>query len=117
VAVPGALEDQQWWQEVRLLYLGVKTLAIDLDNGPENHGRRTRSLERIVEFARKSGPRVHLAYYPPYHSKYNPIERCWGALENHWSGSLLDSVAAVVGLAELDFPTNGERSEKSVSST
>jgi DDE family transposase len=91
---------EQWWQEVRLLYLGVKTLAIDLDNGPENHGRRTRSLERIVEFARKSGPRVHLAYYPPYHSKYNPIERCWGALENHWSGSLLDSVAAVVGLAE-----------------
>ncbi len=20
-------------------------------------------------------------YHPPYHSKYNPIERCWSALE------------------------------------
>ena len=41
-----------------------------------------------------------MAYYPPYHSKYNPIERCWGILENHWNGSLLDSIGAVVGFAE-----------------
>ncbi|NER36608.1 MAG: hypothetical protein F6J93_21925 [Oscillatoria sp. SIO1A7] len=20
---------------------------------------------------------MRLVYYPPYHSKYNPIERCW----------------------------------------
>jgi transposase len=26
-------------------------------------------------------------YYPPYHSKYNLIERCWGILENHWNGT------------------------------
>jgi hypothetical protein len=26
---------------------------------------------------------------PPYHSKYNPIERCWGILEQHWNGSKL----------------------------
>jgi transposase len=91
---------EQWWQEVRLLYLTVKTLVINLDNGPENHSRRTQFLKRIVEFARKYGLRVHLAYDPPYHSKYNPIERCWGILENHWNGSLLDSIEAVVGFAE-----------------
>jgi hypothetical protein len=90
---------EQWWQEVRLRFLSVKTLVINLDNGPENHSRRTQFLKRIVEFARKSGLRVHLAYYPPYHSKYNPIERCWGVLEMHWNGSLLDSVQAVVGFA------------------
>jgi transposase len=90
---------EQWWQEVRLLYLRVKTLVINLDNGPENHSRRTQFLKRIVEFARKYGLRVHLAYYPPYHSKYNPIERCWGILEMHWNGSLLDSIEAVVGFA------------------
>jgi hypothetical protein len=90
---------EQWWQEVRLLYLKVKTPVINLDNGPENHSRRTQFLKRIVGFARKYGLRVHPAYYPPYHSKYNPIERCWGILENHWNGSLLDSVGAVVGFA------------------
>ena len=40
-----------------------------------------------------------MAYYPPYPSKYNPIERCWGILEMHWDGSLLDSVEAVIGYA------------------
>lgn len=90
---------EQWWQEVRLRFLRVKTLVINLDNGPENHSRRTQFLKRIVEFASKSGVRVQLAYYPPYHSKYNPIERCWGALEMHWNGSLLDSIEAAVGFA------------------
>jgi transposase len=90
---------EQWWQEVRPRFLGVKTLVINLDNGPENHSRRTQFLKRVVDFARKYGLRVHLAYYPPYHSKYNPIERCWGVLEMHWNGSLLDSVEAVVGFA------------------
>jgi transposase len=90
---------EQWWQEVRLRFLSVKTLVINLDNGPENHSRRSQFLKRIVEFARKYGLRVQLAYYPPYHSKYNPIERCWGVLEMHWNGSLLDSVEAAVGFA------------------
>jgi transposase len=90
---------EQWWQEVRLQYLRVKTLVINLDNGPENHSRRTQFLKRIVAFARKYQLRVQLAYYPPYHSKYNPIERCWGVLEKHWNGSLLDSIEAVVGFA------------------
>jgi transposase len=90
---------EQWWQEVRLRFLSVKTLVINLDNGPENQSRRTQFLKRIVEFARKYGLVVQLAYYPPYHSKYNPIERCWGILEMHWNGSLLDSIEAVVGFA------------------
>ena len=37
--------------------------------------------------------------YPPYHSKYNPIERVWGVLEQHWNGSLLDSLSTVLALA------------------
>jgi transposase len=90
---------EQWWQEVRLRFLRVKTLVINLDNGPENHSRRTQFLKRIVAFARKHGLVVQLAYYPPYHSKYNPIERCWGILEMHWNGSLLDSIEAVMGFA------------------
>jgi hypothetical protein len=51
-------------------------------------------------FARKTGLKITLAYYPPYHSKYNPVERCWGILERHWNGSLLDSVEAVIEFAK-----------------
>jgi hypothetical protein len=43
---------------------------------------------------------VDLAYYPPYHSKYNPIERVWGVLEKHWNGSLLDSCQTVLRFAQ-----------------
>ncbi|PSB51278.1 hypothetical protein C7B79_36405 [Chroococcidiopsis cubana CCALA 043] len=45
--------------------------------------------ERMVEFTDHIGKPIHLLYYPPYHSKYNPIERCWGILEQHWNGAKL----------------------------
>jgi len=56
-------------------------------------------MQRMVEFVQPYHVTVRLAYYPPYHSKYNLIERCWGILENHWHGALLDSVDAVLQFA------------------
>jgi len=32
-------------------------------------------MKRIVEFAQRHQLHLQLAYYPPYHSQYNPIER------------------------------------------
>ena len=90
----------QWWGTVRGRFAHITTLVLNLDNGPENHSHRTQFMARLVGFAQQTGLRVHLAYYPPYHSKYNPIERCWGILETHWNGALLDSVEAVVQFAE-----------------
>jgi transposase len=86
----------QWWEAVHSRFAHITTLVINLDNGPENHSRRTQFMQRIVAFAHQYGLRVRLAYYPPYHSKYNPIERCWGILEHHWNGSILDTVDAVL---------------------
>jgi hypothetical protein len=67
----------------------VSTLQIKMDNGPERSGRRTQFLYRMVQFADGIGKPIQLLYYPPYHSKYNPIERCWGILELHWNGTTL----------------------------
>ena len=53
----------------------------------------------MVEFSKKAGIEIRLVYYPPYHSKYNPIERCWAILETHWNGELLDSISKAVGWA------------------
>jgi transposase len=86
----------QWWATVRERFAHITTLVINLDNGPENHSRRTQFMQRLVAFVHQYHIRVRLAYYPPYHSKYNPIERCWGILENHWNGALLDSIEAVL---------------------
>ena len=75
-------------------------LVIDSDNGRENHSHRTRFIKRIVDFAQQNQVNVRLVYYPPYHSKYNPVERIWAALERHWNGALLDSVNAAVHFAQ-----------------
>src|SRR5436305_9499950 len=56
-------------------------------------------MKRLVEFVDRHRIAVELAYLPPYHSKYNPIERCWEILEQHWNGALLDSVDAVIQYA------------------
>jgi hypothetical protein len=91
---------QDWWQRVSTRFPFVQTLQLDLDNGPETHSRRTQFVYRLIQFAQTTGLTLELAYYPPYHSKYNPIERCWAGLENHWNGTLLDSVETVVRFAQ-----------------
>ncbi len=90
---------EAWWEQVRSRFAPITTLVINLDNGPENHSRRTQFMQRLVDFVARYGITIRLAYYPPYHSKYNPIERCWGILEQHWNGALLDTIATVVQFA------------------
>jgi len=88
---------EQWWESQRARFPPITTLILNLDNGPENQSQRTQVMARLVPFVQRSQVAVHLAYYPPYHSKDNPIERCWGILETHWNGALLDSLEAVCG--------------------
>ena len=89
----------QWWAAVRARFAHSTTLVRNLDNGPENHRHRTQFMHRLVPFAADSGLIVRLAYSPPYHSKYHPVERCWGILEQHWNGTLLDAFDTVLRFA------------------
>src|SRR6516225_2298343 len=50
-----------------------------------------------AEYAAKP---IQLLYYPPYHSKYNPIARCWGMLELHWNGTKLVDVETMLEWAK-----------------
>jgi hypothetical protein len=63
----------EWWETVRERFAPITTLVLNLDNGPENHSRRTQFMQRLVAF-----------------------DRCWGILENHWNGALLDSLDTVL---------------------
>jgi hypothetical protein len=90
---------RMWWLQVRGGLGHVKRLVIYLDNGPKNSGRRTQFLKRMVQFADWSKLEIRLVYYPPYPSKYNPIERCWSALEKKWNGVLLNGLKVVLQCA------------------
>jgi hypothetical protein len=87
---------QRWWDASKDRYAHIRQLVINLDNGPQNSSFRTQFMKRMVEFADHNDLEIVLVYYPPYHSKYNPIERCWGILEEHWNGTLLNTVNTVL---------------------
>ena len=89
-----------WWTERSVQHAGVTKLQIELDNGPEINSSRTQFMKRMVELSDRAGLEIELVYLPPYHSKYNPIERFWGILEQHWNGTLLSSVELVVNWAQ-----------------
>jgi hypothetical protein len=94
-----SLED--WWEHLpQSEREDTSLIQIKADNGPESSGRRTQFLHRMVAFADDIGKPIQLLYYPPYHSKYNPIERCWGILEKHWNGTQLVDVDTMLEWAK-----------------
>lgn len=88
---------ESFWSMIKKRF-NLHTLVINLDNGPENNSRRSQFIKRLVGFGKSEMINISLVYYPPYHSKYNPIERVWGVLENHWKGELLNKTEKVLGL-------------------
>ena len=75
-------------------------IQIKMDNGPEGNGRRTQFLYRMVQLVDMINKPIQLLYYPPYHSKYNPIERCWGILELKWNGTQLTDAETMLEWAK-----------------
>jgi Rhodopirellula transposase DDE domain len=85
-----------WWEDNQVDYSEVEEWVINLDSGSATRSDRTQFIKRRVELAQTIKLPIRLIYYPPYHSKYNAIERCWAALENYWNGAILDSVEATI---------------------
>ena len=90
---------EEIWPVIQEKY-GADILTINADNGMENSSSRTQFIKRLVEFSDRSNITIRLAYYPPYHSKYNPVERVWGIYENHICGDVMDSVETTIKFAE-----------------
>jgi Rhodopirellula transposase DDE domain len=75
-------------------------LQSKMDNGPESRGKRTQFLQRMVACCAAIGKPMQRLYSPPYHSKYNPIERCWGILEWHGNGTKVVDVETMLAWAK-----------------
>lgn len=89
-----------WWQGLSAQeHDAIDRVQIKMDNGPESSGARTQFLHRMVQCVDQIGTPIQLLYFPPYHSKYNPIERCWGILEQHWNGTQLLNVDTMLAWA------------------
>jgi hypothetical protein len=90
-----------WWQGRSATEHGeIDRVQVTLDNGAESSGVRTPFLHRLVQVVDTIGKPLPLLSYPPYHSTYNPIERCWGMMELHGNGAQLIDVETMLAWAK-----------------
>jgi hypothetical protein len=72
---------------------------VDTDDGDSAPSGEPASQEDAELPRRVAGYTILGVYYPPYHSKYNPIERCWSSLEKKWNGVLLNCWEVILACA------------------
>ncbi len=64
-----------WWDKVgRQRYSGAKSLLLLVDAGGSNSYRHHIFKESLQSLAYSIGVEIRVAHYPPYSSKWNPIE-------------------------------------------
>ena len=91
---------EEWWIDRAFMEDNYDILMIDLDNGKSVAGNTKRFLQRMVAFSKKIKMPIQMVYYPPYHSKYNMIEKFWAAVENYWSALILDTVQNTISITQ-----------------
>jgi hypothetical protein len=98
-----------WWQEHgRRLYPDSKEICLLGDGGGSNSASKYLFKEDLQRLADRIGRTIRVAHYPPYCSKYNPIERrLFPHRTRAAQGVLFDSVETVKRLFEKTRTNKG----------
>jgi hypothetical protein len=99
-----------WTVLFRAMYPDATEVIVLCDCGGANAARSLRFKEDVIELSRRLGLRVRIAHYPPYTSKWNPIEhRLFSQVERAWSGVMLDSPETALQTVERTQTQTGLR--------
>jgi len=83
-----------WNEHLKPLYPQAEMLVILCDGGGSNSSSHHIVKQDLISLSDRIGLRLVVMHYPPYCSKYNPIEhRLFSQITRSWSGSPLISVA------------------------
>jgi hypothetical protein len=87
----------QWWQDVgQVQYPKAKSLLLLCDGGGSNSSSRYLFKEGLQALSQRMGLELRVAHYPPYTSKYNPIEhRLFPHVTRACQGVILQTVEQV----------------------
>ncbi len=98
-----------WWDEFgRRSYPGATSLCLLCDGGGSNSADKYLFKEDLQKLSDRLGLSIRVAHYPPYCSKFNPIERrLFCHLTRACRGVLFDSVATVRRLMEKTRTATG----------
>jgi Rhodopirellula transposase DDE domain len=98
-----------WWENYgRSLYPEARSLCLLCDGGGSNSADKYLFKEDLQKLADRLGREIRIAHYPPYCSKYNPIERrLFPHVTRACQGVIFDSVATVKRLLEKTRTATG----------
>lgn len=99
----------EWWRlQGRDQYPDAREVLLLCDGGGSN-GYRVRAFKlELQRFANETGWTVQVAHYPPYKSKYNPIEhRMFPHVDRSYRSVILQSVETVRSLIASTFTAGG----------
>lgn len=87
-----------WWEiQGRLNYHTAKKLLILADGGGSNSSRNRRFRQELQELSDRTGLEIRMAHYPPYTSKWNPIEhRLFCHVSRAWKGIVFNDVSEML---------------------
>jgi hypothetical protein len=87
----------QWWTaEGHAVYAHAKALLLLCDGGGSNSASQYLFKQDLQALANRMGLEIRVAHYPPYTSKYNPIEhRLFSHLSRACQGVIFQSVQQV----------------------
>lgn len=102
---------RDWWERFgRQQYPGARSLLIKCDGGGSNSASTHLFKADLQELADATGLEIRVAHYPPYCSKYNPIEhRLFCHVTRACQGVIFHSVELVKRLMEKTRTRTGLR--------
>ncbi len=100
---------RQWWYEVgQLDYPNATEILVLCDGGGSNSSRHYIFKQDLQALADQIGIPIRIAHYPPYCSKYNPIEhRFFPHVTRACQGVIFKSVELVKELMERTHTAQG----------
>lgn len=98
-----------WWQNYGIVhYPDANSILLLCDGGGSNSSRAYLFKQDLPALASELGIEIRIAHYPPYTSKYNPIEhRLFPHLTRVCQGVIFDSVEMVKDLMAKAKTRNG----------
>jgi Rhodopirellula transposase DDE domain len=102
---------ERWWESRgRALYPRATSILLLCDGGGSNSARQYLFKEDLQRLVDRIGVELRVAHYPPYTSKYNPIEhRLFPHLARACQGVIFESIELVKGLMEKAKTSTGLR--------
>jgi hypothetical protein len=97
-----------WTSQFRTHYPHAKEALLTFDVGGANAVNSHRFKEDLLALSRRLGLRLRIAHYPPYTSKWHPIEhRLFSQVERSLRGVMLDSMETFRKAVEDTTTTTG----------